>query len=93
MGKLPKQTKRIKLIRCLRELGFDGPHTGVGDHPEFMRRELRTVKLPNMHHSDIGEGLLKKILSEAGVSVDEWLGISSSEGDDPRGAVRPTAVQ
>jgi hypothetical protein len=35
----------------------------------------RVVKIPNPHskRSDIGEGLLKKILTQAGVSIDEWL--------------------
>ena len=74
MGKLPKQTKRKDLIRRFKELRFTGPHSGTGDHPQFMERNGRVVKLPNPHRGDIGEALLKKILEQAGVSVAEWLG-------------------
>ena len=91
MGKLPKQTKRRYLIKRFRELHFTGPHQGVkgrqGDHPEFMERDGRVVKLPNPHHADIGEGLLKTLLMQAGVSIEEWLGerakAKSGEEEEP----------
>ena len=76
MGRLPKSTKRRDFVDRLRDLGVAGPHKGVGDHPEYMERKGRVVKLPNPHsrRGDIGEGLLKKLLFQAGISHDEWLG-------------------
>lgn len=76
MTGLPKATKRRDLIRRFKALGFTGPHKGVGDHPEYMEKEGRVVRLPNPHsrRSDIGEGLLKSILAQAGISYEEWMG-------------------
>ncbi len=85
MGKLPKQTKRRDLIRRFKGLDWSGPHVGAkgraGDHPEYMSKGSRVVKLPNPHRGDIGEVLLKKILDEAGITVDEWLGLPEKETD------------
>lgn len=83
-----------KIAPAARELGWDGPHQAnkgrAGDHPEFMDKGTRLVKVPNPHRADIGEGLLKKIIAEAGVSVDEWLGIKAeSEGVDPAAPGQP----
>lgn len=87
MGKLPKQTKRSALIRRLRALGFDGPHSGgKGDHPVYMVKDDRVVKLPNPHRGDIGEGLLKKIIAEAGLTVKKWLGEDEPPADADGGA-------
>jgi hypothetical protein len=97
MGKLPKQTKRRELIRRFRELGWTGPHDGVkgsavGDHPQYMGKDKRVVKLPNPHRGggDIGEVLLKKILAEACITVKQWLGepeVDKAVGnDDDQGA-------
>ncbi len=61
-----------ELVRRLRELGFDGPYEG-GRHPQ-MRRDDVTVIIPNPHGGDIGVGLLRRLLRQAGVSRDEWLG-------------------
>lgn len=67
------------MIKRFKDLGWDGPHQGTGKHPEFMRRGEHVVKLPNPHSGrDIGEGLLKIILAEAGISPEQWLG----EGDE-----------
>jgi len=46
-----------------------------------MASDDRVVKLPNQHRGDIGEGLLKKLLEEAGITVDEWLGIKPASTD------------
>lgn len=74
MSKLPKQTSRKDLIKRFRELGYSGPFTGTGKHPEFMSKGDRTVKIPNPHKGDIGEPLLKRILESAGISSDVWIG-------------------
>ena len=56
----------------MRELRFEGPFAG-GRHPQ-MHRDGVTVIIPNPHDGDIGVGLLSRILRQAGVSRDEWLG-------------------
>ena len=61
-----------ELVRRLRELGFEGPYAG-GRHPQMRRGEL-TLVLPNPHGGDIGVGLLVRILRQAGVTREEWLG-------------------
>ena len=60
---------RRELIAALRRLGFSGPHTG-GRH-QFMQRGSDTVIIPNPHGSDIGTGLLARLLRQAGVSRQE----------------------
>jgi hypothetical protein len=39
-----------------------------------MRRGNVTVIIPNPHEGDIGVGLLTRLLRQAGVSREEWLG-------------------
>ena len=63
---------RRELIRALRTLGFDGPFTGTGKHPEYMTRGMQQLKLPNPHRGDIGPKLLGKLLDQAGVTREEW---------------------
>jgi predicted RNA binding protein YcfA (HicA-like mRNA interferase family) len=60
------------LVRRLRKLGFEGPYAG-GRHPQ-MRRGDATVIIPNPHEGDIGVGFLTRLLRQAGVSREEWLG-------------------
>lgn len=67
---LPHQTPRTELIRKFRALGWDGPVSG-GRH-SFMRRGPRKIHIPNEHQKDIGIRLLKEILRQASISVDEW---------------------
>jgi predicted RNA binding protein YcfA (HicA-like mRNA interferase family) len=62
--------RRLDLIRCLRELGFEGPFSG-GRH-QFMVRSDVVVTLPNPHRGDIGRELLARILRQAGISREEW---------------------
>ncbi len=62
--------KRRDLIRFLKRLGFEGPFSG-GKH-QFLVREDTTLRVPNPHRSDIGVGLLARILQQAGISRDEW---------------------
>jgi predicted RNA binding protein YcfA (HicA-like mRNA interferase family) len=63
---------RNYLVKRLRELGFDGPYAG-GRHPQMRRGDV-TVIIPNPHESDISVGLLARLLRQAGVSREEWLG-------------------
>ena len=60
------------LVKRLRELGFEGPYAG-GRHPQMRRADV-TVIIPNQHEGDISVGFLRRILRQAGVSREEWLG-------------------
>ncbi len=61
-----------KFVQRMRELGFTGPYAG-GRHP-YMRRDMLTIIIPNPHEGDISVGLLRRILRQANISRDEWLG-------------------
>jgi predicted RNA binding protein YcfA (HicA-like mRNA interferase family) len=61
-----------QFVQRMKELGFDGPYAG-GRHP-YMRHGNVTVIIPNPHKGDIGVGLLRRLLQQAGISRDEWLG-------------------
>ena len=61
---------RRRLIRVLRDLGFDGPFSG-GRH-QFMVRDEVVLTIPNPHRGDMGIGLLTRILNQAGISREEW---------------------
>ncbi|MGA2052530.1 MAG: type II toxin-antitoxin system HicA family toxin [Opitutales bacterium] len=62
---------RSDLIRRLRELGWDGPHSG-GRHEYMIKGEMRLF-VPNPHGSSIGPPLLTTILREGGICRNEWL--------------------
>lgn len=62
--------KRRDLVAALRALGFEGPFSG-GKH-EFMARGAVVVTIPNPHRGDIGLGLLKLVLAQAGVNRKAW---------------------
>jgi len=61
-----------EFVRRLQKLGFDGPYAG-GRHPQMRRGDL-TVIIPNSHEGDVGVGLLTRLLRQAGISREEWLG-------------------
>ena len=63
---------RRKSIQRLYELGFAGPFAG-GKHPQIKRSEL-TIIGPNEHEGDLGPSFLQRLLKQAGISRDEWLG-------------------
>ena len=71
MPKLPPVSRR-KFIQRLQQSGFEGPFSG-GKHPQMKRGHLTVIK-PNEHQADIGPGFLQRLLKQAGVSRDEWLG-------------------
>jgi predicted RNA binding protein YcfA (HicA-like mRNA interferase family) len=56
----------------MRELDFEKPYSG-GLHPQMRRRNV-TVIIPNSHEGDIGVGFLTRLLRQAGVTHEEWLG-------------------
>jgi predicted RNA binding protein YcfA (HicA-like mRNA interferase family) len=61
-----------ELVHRFRELGFEGPYSG-GRHPQMRRGDI-TVIIPNSHEGDIGVGLLRRVIRQAGVSREEWQG-------------------
>lgn len=62
--------KRNDLIRYLRRVGFDGPHSG-GNHQYMVKGTLK-LRIPNPHQADITSDLLAKILRQANIDRDEW---------------------
>ncbi|HFD40088.1 MAG TPA: type II toxin-antitoxin system HicA family toxin [Anaerolineae bacterium] len=62
--------KRRELVRSLRALGFKGPYVG-GKHQYMVKGQLK-LALPNPHQSEIGRGLLARILRQANIDRDEW---------------------
>ena len=62
--------KRQDLVRHLREVGFDGPHSG-GQH-QYMVKGIVKLRIPNPHEGDIAADLLARILRQAGISRTEW---------------------
>jgi predicted RNA binding protein YcfA (HicA-like mRNA interferase family) len=76
---LPRQTPLNEIIRKFRALGWDGPFNkkdkrkGSSDH-RFMGKGKQKVKIPSPHgQKPIGMALLKNILYQAGISVEEWM--------------------
>ena len=65
--------KRTDLIFYLRRLGFQSPFVG-GKHKYMSKEDVRLI-LPNPHQSDIGKGLLARILREAGIDRGDWEGL------------------
>ncbi len=62
--------KRKDLIRCFKQLGFEGPYSG-GNHQFMVRAEI-TIRIPNPHQADVGKELLARILRQARISREEW---------------------
>ncbi len=62
---------RRELVRKLKALGFEGPFPG-GKH-QWMRRGRLRLTIPNPHGGAIDPGLIRRILGQAGLTLDEWL--------------------
>jgi len=61
-----------EFVSRMKELGFEGPFSG-GKHPKMRKGDL-VVTIPNRHEAEIGVGFLKRLLRQAGISKEEWLG-------------------
>jgi predicted RNA binding protein YcfA (HicA-like mRNA interferase family) len=61
---------RKELIRKFKALGFGGPFSG-GKHQFMIKGDLK-IRVPNPHRGDIGTGLLREILRQAGISLENW---------------------
>ncbi len=62
---------RILLVKKLRKLGFEGPFSG-GRH-SFMKRGAYRQIIPNPHSKDISSTLIKEIIKQADISVNDWI--------------------
>ena len=61
---------RKELIRKFRALGYTGPFSG-GKH-QFMVKGRQKIRILNPHMNDVGVGLLREILRQAGISFSDW---------------------
>ena len=67
---MPKPIKRRELIRRLRLFGWEGEYQ-EGKHPFLVKSGVR-VTIPNPHRGDLDWTIVKRILKQAGVDLDEW---------------------
>lgn len=67
---MPKPIKHRELVRRFHQLGWEGPWQR-GKHP-FLVKAGRRIAIPNRHEGDIDWSLMKRILTQAGVSRTEW---------------------
>lgn len=70
MPKLPVVKVR-ELIRVLRMLGFFEYHR-VGSHAQFKHSDGRRVTIPIHYGKDVKRGMLKGILNDINISVEEF---------------------
>ncbi len=61
---------RHEFIARLKELGFEGPHSG-GKHQFMIKGSIR-LTVPNPHKKEIGVELLSRLLKQADISRSEW---------------------
>ncbi len=61
---------RRELVRRLKRLGFEGPFPG-GKH-QWMRRGALRLTIPDAHAGAINPGLIRRILRQAGITIDAW---------------------
>ncbi|HEO65256.1 MAG TPA: type II toxin-antitoxin system HicA family toxin [Spirochaetes bacterium] len=61
-----------ELVKRLKEMGFEDSYYS-GKHPFMVKSDL-TLTIPNPHRKKIGVPLLSRILKQAGISRDEWIG-------------------
>jgi predicted RNA binding protein YcfA (HicA-like mRNA interferase family) len=69
MPSLNPVSKR-ELVRKLKALGFEGPFPG-GKH-QWMRRDNLRLTIRNPHGGAIDPGLIRRILRQAGITLDDW---------------------
>ena len=62
---------RRELVGKLKRLGFEGPLAG-GKH-QWMRRGAFRLTIPNPHGGAIDPGFVRRLLRQAGISVNEWM--------------------
>ena len=73
MSKLPI-IKAEKLVKALKRAGFE-PVRQRGSHLRLKHPDGRVVTIPINQGQDIGRGLLRKILRDADLNVDELINL------------------
>lgn len=69
---MPHNISRRDFLRKLKVFGFAGPHAG-SKHSFMIKGDLK-LRIPNPHQGDISASLLSRLLRQAGISNDQWLG-------------------
>lgn len=69
MNKLPRDIKPKKVLKALQRAGFEVDHI-TGSHYILKKGALRTT-VP--YHHSVKTGTLKAILSQAGLSIEEFI--------------------
>ncbi len=64
--------KALDIIRCLQKFGFTEKRRN-GSHIFFQHPNGSTTVVPDHQGEDIGRGLLRTILREARISIEEFL--------------------
>lgn len=65
--------KSEQVIRKMRRLGYTG-RIASGRHSRMVHPESgKIIPIPMHGSKDVGIGLIRAILREAGITVDEWL--------------------
>lgn len=70
LGPIKRRDLIRDLISALRRMGFDGPYSG-GAH-QYMTHGARKLRIPNPHQNDISLPLLRRILEQGRISIEEW---------------------
>ena len=69
MKKLPRNVKPNRLLKALVKMGFED-YKGKGSHRRLRHKDGRWTQIP-IHPKPIPQGTLKKILHQAGISIEE----------------------
>jgi len=64
---------RNDLIRKLRKLDFEGPF--VATRHQYMIRGSQKIFIPNPHGKDIGVPLLRRIIKQIDITVEEFISL------------------
>jgi hypothetical protein len=65
-----KPVSRRSLIEKLKKCGFDGFLSAT--RHQYMIKGQHKIFIPNPHGKDIGVPLLKKIIDQLGITIDEF---------------------
>ena len=73
MPKLPA-VSGIDVVKALAKIGYDVDHQ-TGSHMILRQREAPHRRLSVPRHSELAKGTLRAIIRQAGLSVEEFLGL------------------
>jgi predicted RNA binding protein YcfA (HicA-like mRNA interferase family) len=69
-ARLPQLTAK-QIVAALKRIGFE-EHSQEGSHLVLKNRASKLRTVVPMHSGDVGRGLLKKIIKQAGLSEQEF---------------------